>query len=297
MKKMTQTVDTDRSGNTSTDRLRSRCWMITIFNDKLQHFDRAIYEIWCDDLTKDGKLHMHQVIYFKNPISFNTIKKVYPTAHIEKARDVYDAIHYIKDNKKGKKYNIQELGDEPINTRFKSVKELKECENPDELDWKQFNTWQKIHENDEIDIDNITKEVVVYYISGPSGAGKTERAKQIIRENKEKFGGKFSMVKYEGTFWHGVGSNRKIALYDDFRDSHMKPSEFINFVDYNKHYMNIKGGSCLNDYELIIITSVQPLNSIYSGVSGEPKKQWLRRIVEIRIEKDEDEEIDIDALM
>ena len=162
---------------------------------------------------------------------------------------------------------------------------------------RQYNTYRKIHENDEIDVEDMIKEVVVYYISGPSGAGKTERAKQIIREHKEKYGSKVSIVKYESNFWHGVGSNRNIALYDDFRDSHMKPSEFINFIDYNKHYMNVKGGNCLNDYKLIIITSVQPLETIYSGVSGEPKKQWLRRITEIRIEKDEeDDEIDIDAL-
>ena len=29
-------------------------------------------------------------------------------------------------------------------------------------------------------------------------------------------------------------------------DSYMKPSEFINLIDYNKHWMNIKGDSVLN---------------------------------------------------
>ena len=296
---MEQTGRTPRPGNTSTGRIhKSRCYILTIFDDEIKHFEKSVYEIWCNDTCEDGKPHKHHVIYFKNPVSFNTIKKVYPTAHIETAHSVYDAIHYIKDNKKGRKFDIEESGDEPIDTRFKSVKDLKDCANPDDLDWRQYNTYRKIHENDEIDVEDMIKEVVVYYISGPSGAGKTERAKQIIREHKEKFGSKVSIVKYESNFWHGVGSNRNIALYDDFRDSHMKPSEFINFIDYNKHYMNVKGGNCLNDYKLIIITSVQPLETIYSKVSGEPKKQWLRRITEIRIEKneEEDDEIDIDAL-
>ena len=48
-----------------------------------------------------------------------------------------------------------------------------------------------------------------------------------------------------------------IALYDDFRDSHMKPSEFINFIDYNVHGLNIKNGEIQNNYKYIIITSVQ----------------------------------------
>lgn len=295
---MTHSDDSLHSGNTYAEcRVRSRVWFITSFNDSLHHFDNAKYECWCDDLTEDDKYHFHQVIVFQNQISFNTIKKAYPTAHIQKPKiDVFKCIEYCESNKNGKKSNFQELGERPKNTRFQTVQELKECKEPDLLDWKQYNTYMKIHENDEIDIDDMYKEVVVYYISGPSGAGKTERAKQIIRENKDKFGSKVSIVKYEGNFWHGVGSNRNIALYDDFRDSHMKPSEFINFIDYNKHYMNVKGGNCLNDYKLIIITSVQPLNSIYGNVSDEPRKQWIRRITEIRID-DEDDEIDIEALI
>lgn len=291
---MTQPDDTHRSVILS-ERSRSRCYLLTIFDDDIKHFKNAAYECWCDDTCKDGKPHKHHCIYFKNAISFNTIKKTYPTAHIEAARSIYDAIHYVKDNKNGRKTNIEEIGTEPNDTRYKTVKELKDVQNPDELDWKQYNTWQRIHDNDEIDIEDMTKEVACYYISGPSGVGKTERAKQIIREHKEKYGTKVSMVKYQNGFWLNVGSNRNIALYDDFRDSHMPASEFINFIDYNKHPMNMKGTSCTNDYKLIIITSVQPLERIYSNLYGEPRQQWIRRITEIRIE-DPNDEIDIEAL-
>ena len=85
------------------------------------------------------------------------------------------------------------------------------------------------------------------------------------------------------------------GAHSDFRDSHMSASEFINFIDYNKHYMNVKGGSVMNDYVLIIITSVQPIESIYANMPDEPRKQWIRRITNIVIE-DNDDEIDIDAL-
>ena len=112
----------------------------------------------------------------------------------------------------------------------------------------------------------------------------------------EKYGSKINMVKYENGFWLGVGS-AKVALYDDFRDSHLKASEFINFIDYNKHLMNIKGGSKMNDYNLIIITSVQPLHELYKNMSDEPKKQWIRRINNIELnDYNIVEDIDIDAI-
>ena len=90
----------------------------------------------------------------------------------------------------------------------------------------------------------------------------------------------FNMVKYEDGFWHGLGT-ANIALYDDFRDSHMKPTELINFIDYYVHPMNIKGGSHQNTYQTIYITSLQSPEEIYKNVPEESKKQWLRRIKEI----------------
>ena len=74
---------------------------------------------------------------------------------------------------------------------------------------------------------------------------------------------------------------------DDFRDSHMKPSEFINFIDYNIHNLNVKGGSVRNLYSTIIITSVQRLDCIYLNMANdEPRQQWERRIKVIDLYQD-----------
>ena len=64
----------------------------------------------------------------------------------------------------------------------------------------------------------------------------------------------------------------------DFRASHMTPSEFINFIDYRTHMLNIKGGSVRNGYTKIIITSIQSPFDIYSKFPEEGRKQWLRRL-------------------
>ena len=61
----------------------------------------------------------------------------------------------------------------------------------------------------------------------------------------------------------------------------MKPTELINFIDYNRHIMNVKGGSIRNNYKEIYITSLQNPEEIYKNIPEETKKQWLRRIKKI----------------
>ena len=140
----------------------------------------------------------------------------------------------------------------------------------------------KLNENEDINIkaDEYYKEVTVYFIWGDSGIGKTKKAFGLVA------GGIFHEAKYQNGFWIGVADdeNCRSVIYDDFRDSHMKPSEFINFIDYNVHNMNIKGGFIKNRYRLIIITSVQNPEELYEKFTEEniePKKQWMRRLTNI----------------
>lgn len=134
-----------------------------------------------------------------------------------------------------------------------------------------------MEESKKMFVDNVRKNIKVYYISGHSGAGKTNFAFNLI--GKEPF----NLVKYENGFWMGVTSTCKIALYDDWRDDHMEPSEFINFVDYNKHIMNVKGGCVINNYNIIIITTIIRLEFIYMNKPEESRSQWERRVREICI--------------
>lgn len=294
-------------GNTNKQsvNLKSRNFQFTI--NEIEKYNTLIeiiknlkscdYYISClEEAPTTGHKHIHLYTHFSN--AYRISKKILDLGvHIEICKgSPKQNIEYIE-----KDGNIlDEFGKRP-KQGMKTVKELKNINNPDDLNWNEYNTWKKIHndmENDkyDIDIDDLYKEVKIYYIFGPSGIGKTEKSKQIVRDNKNKYGNKINMVKYENGFWTGIG-NTKIAIYDEFRDSSMKPSEFINFIDYNKHTLNIKGGSKINNYELIIITSVQNPEYIYSNVGDEPRKQWLRRmeIIDMR-PKDIENDIDIDDL-
>lgn len=285
---MTQPVDTVQSGNTNTDctRIRSRAFMITIYDDELVHFDKATYECWCDDTCKDGRKHMHQLVYFKNAISWNTIKKAYKTSHIEVAKNVYDCIDYISDTTK-RKTNFREIGKKPVDTRFKNTRELMDINDVSEIPWQQINTWRKLKSDESMEIllDEWHKNIEVYYIHGPSGSGKSRKAKELLKELGYK---KCNIVKCENGFWNGIPSTgtADCCIYDDWRDSHMKPSEFIHFIDYNTHTLNIKGGAVKNNYKTIVITTVQNPENIYPNVSGEPKLQWMRRMKLIKMGQD-----------
>lgn len=298
---MEQANGTSTSGNTKIGCAKRRNYFITFWTKEYPHElpVNCVYMCTCEDTTKEGKYHGHAFVYFKNPVAMSRIKKLFGNdCHVEQPMKNSDCIDYVLDKTK-RKHDFQELGKRPMNNGVKlSVYELRECNDPSELDWKMYNTWSKIHQNmaNDIDIDSWNKEVKVYYIQGPSGVGKTEKAKQIVRENIEKYGRKINRVKCENSFWIGIGEEAKIAIYDDFRDSHMKASEFVNFIDYNKQIMNTKGGSKINNYELIIITSVQNINDIYHNMCGEPRKQWLRRIEVIDMYDYDNNDMDIDDL-
>ena len=146
----------------------------------------------------------------------------------------------------------------------------------EELPVQLYNIVQKIDEKEKADLlpSECYKEVKVFWYHGESGAGKTRQAMKEIGSRK------FNMLKFENGFWHGIGE-AEIALYDDWRDTHMRPTELINFIDYYIHPLNVKGGSVKNVYKEIYITSIQDPEKIYSNMPDEYKRQWLRRIKEI----------------
>ena len=283
--------------------MKGKNFIMTINEASIPHTEEIInylsklsgceYILVCEHIGQENK-HYHLYAQFDNckRISF---KKLFG-AHIETAfGSAQQNISYVKaEDDKHKKLGITskliyEKGEPKLRGNVHTIKEVKQMthEQREQLNVNMFNIVKKIEIEQEadIDVDDLSKKIKVYYIQGPSGIGKTQKAKEIIKHYCELNPNltvdgkcKINMIKYENGFYIGVGNDAKIALYDDFRDSHMKASEFINFIDYNIHYMNIKGGSKQNKFELILITSVQRLNEIYANLRGEPREQWERRI-------------------
>lgn len=281
----TSIATTPLAGNTIQPMVKlpkARDWQLTLnevdkYNDLkgyLTGLKSNNYYIACKEIAPTtGHEHIHIYVQFTNSISLS-IKKTCG-AHIEKCRGTpQQNVEYIK-----KDGNILDEIGTVRKSGCPSIADVKKMthEERDELPIQYANVVRHLNEESEesIDIDDIHKEVKVYYIYGESGVGKSKRAYELAKELGFT---KIHQVKHESTFWHGLGHGMGCAIYDDFRDSHMKASEFINFIDYNVHPMNKKGGSVLNRFDTIIITSVQDPVKIYSNMDDEPRKQWMRRI-------------------
>lgn len=268
------------SGNTKPS-LKARHFQLTLNEvDKFEKVKNYLcsskmlnYIIACEEVAPStGHKHIHIYVQFTQMKSLS-IKKC-EGAHIELCKGTPQQNQaYIK-----KDGNIIFEEGELRSTGAKSIKDVKQMsrEEREDLDIRYYNIVKQINseEDNEIDINDWHKEINVIYITGPSGSGKSQMAAKLIKSHTNE---KINIVKHTNDFWQGVG-NSKVALYDEFRDSHMKASEFLNFIDYNKHIMNIKGGQKLNNYNTIIITSIQKPTEIYKNMTDEAKEQWLRRI-------------------
>ena len=260
------------------------------------------YACKCDDHCSDehdGKWHGHYFVYYHNPRTWNDIKSYYGNdAHVEIPKCNSACIKYIlgEGDHAESKSNIVEMGNMPCDNgqhlTYREAININE-ENLQELSLASALMVKKIQaidsESTKIKLDDWHKDVKVTYICGPSGIGKSLKAVEILKNEGVK---EVSIVKFENHFYHGVTDGKGVAIYDDFRDSHMKASEFINFIDYNKHKMNVKNGSVMNNFTRIVITSVQKPDELYRFMDEEPKKQWLRRIEVINLFPETDFEIE-----
>uniref|UniRef100_A0AAU8H567 ATP-dependent helicase Rep n=1 Tax=CRESS DNA virus TaxID=3138951 RepID=A0AAU8H567_9VIRU len=290
----TEVRGTEGTGNTRAVP-SARAWQLTLNEvDRygellagLQSYKTLDYLISCkEQAPSTGHEHIHVYAHFRHAVRL-PLKKT-AGAHIERCRgSPKQNIAYIE---KGGEI-LDELGERP-RQGARSVKDLLAVEHEEDLeDYREYNTWLRLKQRPKkILVKEWHKEVEVIYVTGPSGVGKSLGAKQLLEEKGIE---EMEEVKYEGGFWHGVVEGTGAAVYDDFRSSHLSASEFINFIDYNTHNLNVKGGSVRNRYSLIIITSVQRPEELYRNMPEEARTQWMRRIhiVNLYPEGEPDEEL------
>lgn len=293
--------------------VRSRKFMVTFWEKHDFLWDEAImqYACMCDDQCSEehnNRWHGHYYVYYKNQRTWKDLKKYFgEQAHIEIPYSNSGAINYImgRSEHANSKSNMIEKGKSPCdNGKHISVKQALEMTTEDLKnleDHRDIITIMKVKDmfDEGIETEKWHKNIKVTWITGPSGCGKSLLAQQIIKKEGYK---KMHLVTHDDNgFWDkkGIGNGCGVALYDEFRDGDMKAKEFIKFIDYNYHYLNIKGGSVLNCFERIIITSIQHPEYIYSGIKDidEPRKQWMRRIEVIDLTPKNDDESDDEGIL
>ena len=220
--------------------------------------------------------HIHCYVQFKKPTKLSTSKL--QGAHIEKCLgSAQQNIEYVK-----KDGDIIYEDGTPLFKGGHTISAIKAMskEERDQLPIQYYKIVKDINQEEAnlIKLDEVSKDMRVYWIWGPSGEGKTTMAYEMFKEAGYK---EICQVYKSDRFWIGVNPNTEACLYDDFRDSDMRPKDLIYFIDYNQHAMEVKGGHIQNKFKMIIITSIQSPEEIYATRPEEEKKQWLRRITEI----------------
>lgn len=255
-----------------------------LLNDK-----KAIYLLSCLEENSKNELHIHIYVQF-NERTRLAANKCYHS-HIEMCKgSTKDNQNYILKIKKEWRLNntLDEIGT-PIlianrknGDKCKLVKDLKGLPF-EEVKISHYKVWKDVNYNKTLTPATTHKpDLKCYYLYGDSGVGKSRKVfTELLGENE-----RYDQVSFNGTFWDGVNTEEpsEIAVYDDFRPSDMKPSEFIKFIDDNVHPMNIKyERNWMNRYKRIYITSIFDPKEIYSCIPEEQKNQWLRRTEVIHV--------------
>ena len=251
--------------------------------DYLIYTKNASYLISCLEENKQGGLHIHIYVQFNIRTRLN-VKKCHG-AHIEMCKgDGVSNINYIKKMKM--LYNIQNtievygtarnIAAKKFGNKIKLAAELKGLPF-EEVTVSQYKTWKEVNFNQSCTKKDYYKpDVEVTFIWGESGVGKSRKVYEMINDDEP-----YDRISFDGHFWDGVNTEEihETCVYDDFRPSDMKPSEFIKFIDYYKNPMNIKyERNWKNHYKRIFITSIFDPHEMYSNVPEETREQWIRRM-------------------
>lgn len=287
---MATEVASEPTGNTKARRFQITMYALDRVNDvidRLKSLSRFRFGMACHEVCPEtNREHVHIYVCYDSVKKFNTIRRSSLGGHVERCYGNHkDNVKYIMKDVTDDNPLLWIEGDEPHQGSSLGMNELRrmnvvEVVESDPLHHQAYLRARELLVNGGLSLHDLNgKRVEVYYIYGSSGCGKSVLAKELLRESMIEEEVSFvDLVRFKNEFWTGVVYG-EFAFYDEFRDSDMKPSEFISFIDYNPQRMNIKGGCTLNRYRLIVITSIQGPNELYPNMSlNEPRKQWLRRV-------------------
>lgn len=234
---------------------RFRAWCFTINNygvNDLQICDtvECQYIIYGREIGEEGTPHLQGYIYVKNNKTLTAMKAYFhPTAHLEPAETITEAIEYCK-----KDGLYTERGTPPMDPKQKGLKgkeaiqarwALAKAGKFEELPPEQIRTYEYIYRKsaevaDRDILDNL-------WICGPSGCGKSS----YVRRNFETFYSK-PMSKW----WDGY-NHEDVVVLDDFDPKH---AEFLSYYlkIWTDHYAfngEVKNGMMKMRPKKVIVTS------------------------------------------
>lgn len=257
---------------------RNYCFTLNNYNEEEYHtlLSMGTYCIIGREVGESGTPHLQGYIEFKSVTRFDTLKNRSPRAHWEARRGTQEqAVEYCKKDgtyeergemkMQGHRGDLDAVRQNAASEGLRHVarygnaqqirvaeKFLTYCEEP--RDWKPEVTW----------------------IHGPTGVGKSRKAREMLEE---------PYTKNEGSkWWDGYDAHEDVII-DDFRDSWWSLTEMLSLLDRYEKRVEYKGGSRQFKPKRIVITCCKSPELLYRG-TGEDIAQLLRRIDSIVLVSD-----------
>lgn len=292
---------------------QSRKWQITINNPaeknlkhdeikvRLEQFKSVVYYCLADEVGLDEKTpHTHVFMQLRSPVRFGRLKKVFPDAHIERARG--SALANKEYIEKSGKWAEDAKADTSIPNTFEEWGEIPEepgqgyrsdlatlyaCiadgmsnaeiikQNPEMIQYigKMDKIRQDILEDR---YQTVYRELNVTYIFGPTETGKT---RGVMEEHG--YGSVYRVTDYKHPF--DRYSSQPVICFDEFRSS-LSIGDMLNYLDGYPLALTARYANRQACYDTVYIVSNIDLRKQYLEVQHGEKATWLaflRRISDV----------------
>lgn len=267
---------------------RHRSWCITVNNWTQRDYELALlcpyrYIIIGRERSENNTPHLQIYLELKNPISFTSLKKDwFPRGHLEvkegtqkQASEYCKKEHYCEYGKlviQGKRNDLVialELLNEGISIR-------------EALDTGKMTTMGTLTAYEKLQKYHVIHRTRprVFWIYGPGGSGKTDKAYSLCCSDVIK------LDLFEKGWFEGYDRHRSIII-DDLEvdtDDTLLFKTLLSVLDKNPYRGNVKNTSCPIAAEIIVITSQQAPWEIWKnwGFIGDPCPEMYEGNVELR---------------
>lgn len=255
---------------------RFRTWTYTINNytdsdcKKLDDLQGISYNVYGKEIGESGTPHLQGSVTFKNKKSLIQLKKLFPTAHWEKAISIDDSRNYcmksndykVVDNTcQGKRSDLEDTRDKPMNIIRRD----------------HYTSYVRYHKGIlAAKIPEFKPTLEVYWLYGASGSGKTSYANRVLGYSWEDIGMLTADTK---GYMFGSYEDQKVLLFDDIRPNDIPFNLLLQYTDIYPVRIRTLGTTIPRQADIIIITS--PFHPGTFVPVGENPKQLFRRLTKI----------------
>lgn len=275
------------------------CSHISI-REKLSSWENIIYYCMCDEIAKSP--HTHLFVQFKNPVYFSSLKKAFPSAHIEEAQgSAEDNRSYIR--KEGKWEHTEKETTNLKNTfeEYGSIPKYGQGKRNDLANlYDMIKSGYSNVEILEINPDNILNlqhidkarleilsakyrterrlNLQVTYVYGLTGYGKSRNILDCHGDSSV-----YRVTDYKHPF--DTYSGEDVLVFEEFR-SDLPIGNVLNYLDIYPLQLPARYNNRQACYNFVYLVSNWKLEDQYRNVFQEQPETWnafIRRIHKVRI--------------